>query len=213
MPADRGYTYTVTRGSFRERLPYLLRILRVLARTDFKIKYAGSVLGYVWSVAKPLLYFVVLWVVFAKVFQASVDRYPALPDHRHRSLDVRGRRRLGHVAVDRRPRVGPPPDLLPSDRDPACRHAHRRDDVRSSTASLSSSSLRRARSSPRRAGCSSSRSSPSSTSTCSGSRSSRRLSTFGSGTSRTSGRSWRSSCSSRRRSCIRSRSFRRGSAR
>jgi ABC-2 type transport system permease protein len=76
MPADWGYTYTVTRGSFRERLPYLLRILRVLARTDFKIKYAGSVLGYVWSVAKPLLYFVVLWVVFAKLFQASVDRYP-----------------------------------------------------------------------------------------------------------------------------------------
>jgi ABC-2 type transport system permease protein len=76
MPADRGYTYTVMRGSFRERLPYQIRILRVLARTDFKIKYAGSVLGYAWSVAKPLLYFVVLWVVFAKVFQASVDRYP-----------------------------------------------------------------------------------------------------------------------------------------
>jgi ABC-2 type transport system permease protein len=76
MPADRGYTYTVTRGNFRERLPYHIRILRVLARTDFKIKYAGSVLGYVWSVAKPLLYFVVLWVVFAKLFQASVGRYP-----------------------------------------------------------------------------------------------------------------------------------------
>jgi ABC-type polysaccharide/polyol phosphate export permease len=32
----------------------------VLARTDFKFKYAGSVLGYFWSVAKPMLYFTVL---------------------------------------------------------------------------------------------------------------------------------------------------------
>jgi ABC-2 type transport system permease protein len=76
MGVDRGYTYTVTRGSFRDRLPYHIRILRVLARTDFKIKYAGSVLGYVWSVAKPLLYFLVLWTVFAKVFQAGVHRFP-----------------------------------------------------------------------------------------------------------------------------------------
>jgi len=51
------------------------RILRVLARTDFKLKYAGSVLGYVWSVAKPLLYFAVLWVVFQSIFATQIERF------------------------------------------------------------------------------------------------------------------------------------------
>lgn len=75
MVANQGFTYTVTQARFRERLPHLLRILRVLARTDFKIKYAGSFLGYVWSVLKPLLYFVVLWIVFAKLFRAGIHHY------------------------------------------------------------------------------------------------------------------------------------------
>jgi ABC-2 type transport system permease protein len=48
----------------------------VLARTDFKFKYAGSVLGYFWSVAKPLLYFTVLWVVFKSIFKARIHEYP-----------------------------------------------------------------------------------------------------------------------------------------
>jgi len=48
----------------------------VLARTDFKFKYAGSVLGYFWSVAKPLLYFTVLWIVFRSIFKASLHNYP-----------------------------------------------------------------------------------------------------------------------------------------
>ena len=73
---DQGYAYIVAQNRFRDRLPYQIRILRVLARTDFKVKYAGSVLGYFWSVAKPLLYFLVLWVVFARLFQADLHRYP-----------------------------------------------------------------------------------------------------------------------------------------
>ena len=41
-----------------------LRILRVIATVEFKLKYAGSVLGYVWSLAKPLAYFGVLYLFF-----------------------------------------------------------------------------------------------------------------------------------------------------
>jgi ABC-2 type transport system permease protein len=74
MLGDSGYI--VSRGPKREHLAYQVRILRVLARTDFKIKYAGSLLGYVWSVIKPLVYFLVLWMVFDKVFRAGVNRYP-----------------------------------------------------------------------------------------------------------------------------------------
>ncbi len=42
-------------------------ILR-LARTDFKLRYHGSVLGYVWAVLKPLLLFTILNFVFSSVF-------------------------------------------------------------------------------------------------------------------------------------------------
>jgi len=51
-------------------------MLLVLSRTEFKLKYAGSVLGYVWSVTKPLLYFAVLWIVFGRLFRSTVPRFP-----------------------------------------------------------------------------------------------------------------------------------------
>jgi ABC-2 type transport system permease protein len=49
-----------------------------LARTDWKLRFFGSVLGYVWSLVRPLLLFAVLWVVFTKVFRAGagVPHYP-----------------------------------------------------------------------------------------------------------------------------------------
>lgn len=39
-----------------------------LARTDFKLRYHGSVLGYVWAILKPLLLFTILNFVFSSVF-------------------------------------------------------------------------------------------------------------------------------------------------
>ncbi len=39
-------------------------LLRELVITDFKLRYQGSVLGYVWSLLKPLMLFAILFVVF-----------------------------------------------------------------------------------------------------------------------------------------------------
>lgn len=49
-----------------------------LATTDFKLRYFGSVLGYVWSLMRPLLFFGVLYVVFTQVFRfgKGVPHYP-----------------------------------------------------------------------------------------------------------------------------------------
>ena len=38
-----------------------------LARTEFKLRFYGSVLGYVWTLVRPLLLFGVLWVVFTVI--------------------------------------------------------------------------------------------------------------------------------------------------
>ena len=49
-----------------------------LATTDFKLRYFGSVLGYVWSLMRPLLFFGILYVVFTQVFSLgkNVPHYP-----------------------------------------------------------------------------------------------------------------------------------------
>jgi ABC-2 type transport system permease protein len=49
--------------------------VRVFARTEFKLKYAGSILGYFWSLAKPLIYFAVLWVVFSRLFRTGIPNF------------------------------------------------------------------------------------------------------------------------------------------
>jgi ABC-2 type transport system permease protein len=50
---------------------YLLRILGVTAAADFKLKYSGSLLGYLWSVMKPLLLFTMLYFVFGHIFKLN----------------------------------------------------------------------------------------------------------------------------------------------
>lgn len=50
---------------------YYLRVLRVVGGIEFKAKYAGAALGYVWSLAKPLAYFGVLWLVFAYLLRTA----------------------------------------------------------------------------------------------------------------------------------------------
>jgi len=41
-------------------------LLRELVVTDFKLRYQGSVLGYLWSLLKPLMLFTILYLVFVR---------------------------------------------------------------------------------------------------------------------------------------------------
>jgi ABC-2 type transport system permease protein len=63
-------------GGGRGGLRHQLRILRVIAGTEYKLKYQGSALGYVWSVIKPLALFSLLYVVFGRLFNlVEVSEY------------------------------------------------------------------------------------------------------------------------------------------
>jgi ABC-2 type transport system permease protein len=54
-------------------------LLQIIAVTEFKRTYFGTVLGYVWSVARPLLLFGVLVTVFTQIFRfGTVPHYPML---------------------------------------------------------------------------------------------------------------------------------------
>lgn len=46
---------------------YNRAILREMVSADFKIRYQGSVLGYLWSLLRPLFMFLILFVVFTYV--------------------------------------------------------------------------------------------------------------------------------------------------
>lgn len=48
-------------------------LLRELVVTDFKLRYQGSVLGYAWSVLKPLFLFIILYIVFEKFLRLGRD--------------------------------------------------------------------------------------------------------------------------------------------
>ena len=43
-------------------------LIWMLAKTDFKLRYQGSALGYVWAILQPLLMFMVLAAVFGGIF-------------------------------------------------------------------------------------------------------------------------------------------------
>ncbi|MDR0298918.1 MAG: ABC transporter permease [Streptococcaceae bacterium] len=41
-------------------------LLRELIKTDFKLRYQGSAIGYLWSILKPIMLFIVMYLVFVK---------------------------------------------------------------------------------------------------------------------------------------------------
>ena len=53
-------------------------LLKELTKTDFKLRYQGSVLGYLWALLRPLMMFAILYIVFAKLLKLGNDipHYP-----------------------------------------------------------------------------------------------------------------------------------------
>ncbi len=53
-------------------------ILREMVSTDFKVRYQGSILGYAWSVLRPLFLFIILYIVFVKFLRigGEIPNFP-----------------------------------------------------------------------------------------------------------------------------------------
>ena len=53
-------------------------ILREMVVTDFKVRYQGSALGYLWSVLRPLFIFIILYIVFVKFLKigGNIPHFP-----------------------------------------------------------------------------------------------------------------------------------------
>ena len=58
---------------------HFLHVTRALAATEFKLRYFDSVLGYFWSLLRPLMLFGVLYLVFTHVVRfTQVPHYPVV---------------------------------------------------------------------------------------------------------------------------------------
>lgn len=69
--ADRHNPFTRIKRVFDFR-----RILKLLVVRDLKVKYGGSLLGWVWTVLDPLMMSLVYWFVFTQFFKRSVGEEP-----------------------------------------------------------------------------------------------------------------------------------------
>ena len=58
-------------SAFGDDIRRFFSLTYTLASTDFKLTYFGSVLGYVWSLMRPLLFFGVLYYVFTEIFHVG----------------------------------------------------------------------------------------------------------------------------------------------
>ncbi len=75
----------MTAAGIEQQRPYVLgsdwrrfwSLTWMLAATDFKLRFYGSVLGYAWTLARPFLFFGVIYLVFSEIagLDANVKNY------------------------------------------------------------------------------------------------------------------------------------------
>ena len=76
-------TYNAPAAGMVEHRPYIVgsdlrrfwNLTWTLATTDWKLRFYGSILGYVWTLARPFLFFGVIYLVFTEVVGLD-DRVP-----------------------------------------------------------------------------------------------------------------------------------------
>jgi ABC-type polysaccharide/polyol phosphate export permease len=67
-PATQADTTTTGNGGMR----HALELLYLLTRRDLKLRYQDTVLGFVWTAAKPLAFGLVIWFALHKVLEVEV---------------------------------------------------------------------------------------------------------------------------------------------
>ena len=76
QPVTRDVIDLLARIRLRYRYPLIL--LRAMVGTDFKLRYQASLLGYLWTLLRPLAVFTILYIVFARFLRlgAGIPYYP-----------------------------------------------------------------------------------------------------------------------------------------
>lgn len=70
---DKQYNSQSFMSHLLKKYRYSLILLRQLVKTDFKLRYQGSVLGYLWSLMRPLFLFLIMYFVFVYFLRIGAD--------------------------------------------------------------------------------------------------------------------------------------------
>lgn len=65
-------------NKYKQKYRYSLILLKELVKTEFKLRYQGSALGYLWSLLRPLFLFIILYFVFVHFLKVG-DAVPHWP--------------------------------------------------------------------------------------------------------------------------------------
>lgn len=57
------------------KIGYLLDLLYVMTAKDLKVRYKSSILGYLWSVANPLLFAMIYFFIFKMIMRVQIPDY------------------------------------------------------------------------------------------------------------------------------------------
>ncbi len=79
-PIDTADAHPVARARAAGSALRYASLVRTLAGSEFKLRFAHSALGYAWTLSKPLMLFGVMYVVFSEMlkFGAGIDYYPII---------------------------------------------------------------------------------------------------------------------------------------
>jgi ABC-2 type transport system permease protein len=77
---EGGVGARLTPDAGEKQWDHFLALTTALAGVEFKLRYFGSVLGYLWTFLRPLMLFGVLYVVFTEIvrFGNAVPHYPVM---------------------------------------------------------------------------------------------------------------------------------------
>lgn len=78
-PTDQPTRVSTARVGLRDRVREMWRyreLLVAFSRTELKVKYKNSVLGFAWSMLNPAMYLVVYWVVFDLILGTGIPNFP-----------------------------------------------------------------------------------------------------------------------------------------
>jgi ABC-2 type transport system permease protein len=78
MAPEVFHSGNMTPSAFGDDFRRFLNLTWTIAVTDFKLRYFGSALGYIWSLIRPLLFFGVMYVVYTQIFQLGKNE-PGYP--------------------------------------------------------------------------------------------------------------------------------------
>jgi ABC-type polysaccharide/polyol phosphate export permease len=73
---QRLLSHSMTSESTQRKITIWIELISLLVARDLRVRYRGSFFGYLWSMANPLFYMIILSFVFSHVMKFKIPNFP-----------------------------------------------------------------------------------------------------------------------------------------